>query len=856
MKYSQKRKGVRLFVATALVFAFLSGFSYPQTNVRNTVVSAAAEVSVASYEELKNAVASGAQNIAITSNDMFYNPIQETITIDHDVSIRNASDALNLTLKAVPGKRHFYVTKNGSLHLLGTSDRTIVLTGDANVADPSSYSGGINVSGGSLELNNVTFNQTVAKLGGAIEAYDNAKLQLDTVSFRKTKATTPTYGGHGSAIYYDNSKSYSDLAAGSYNIQIANSTVDTTTATFNGAFFFKDVTARLENMRVSNIATSGNGGVFYIDNSDLNRSGVTTPQIRIKEINIENSNSSLSGGDFHVINTSMDIDGLQTSDAHASGSGGSIYAKLSDVSISNSKFIDNKSTHLAPAIGFKGGAMMIVDSNFTIHDSKLESALTSGDISASTENATYGGGIYITGNTVFKATGLSIDGGQAEFGGAMYIDSATSVTIDGSSSFTNNTATTNYSKTSAENKGDGGAIYVNPEVEIDGEVYNMYTRMHIAGDTTFANNIADIKFTPNNAIEKYREYIPLEVAGVSPDQSGVTEAYQKSPLNSWDINFDEEETITTKTIIVKYHGRNPAVLEATKSQVFTYTVTNSEEEVLPTVPILTIKEVGFEFPGSDFVKFVYRVDNDPSKPGVDVTKTLNLNTLPEGVILQEISGAKVLHIDAVWKDVPVVSNHTLTIAEVTDSSNPTLTDHSYNIQVYLKDETGNPVTGYVTLANGQVVIADANGMITFTLKPSDEPIVITSIPENYQVKVVQVPSDGFKTSYTADTGSGEHDYDTSFVTITSDSVVEIMNTVETNQVEPNVPNPDPGETPGTVTPEVPQTPKTPDDDAVDPGTGPITGFVHNDPMNLLILIMVSAAIVGSYELMKKTKHHK
>ncbi|TDW26407.1 polymorphic membrane protein [Breznakia blatticola] len=854
----QIHEKLRLLLVMMVGVSMLTGFAYTtpklQTQEKQNVLGVT--TNVATYDELKAAIDAGAQSIAITSNDMFKHPMKDTLVINHKVVITNASN-LNITLKVSEGKRHFSVTKNGDLSIVDTSGHTITLTGQANEANPSSYSGGIYVGGGKLTLSNVTFNQTVAKLGGAIEAYDNAQIVLDAVTFNLTKAMTASAaGGHGSVMYYDNSKSNQELLAGTYNVHITNSKVNTPAATFNGAFFFKDVTVAIDTLQVSRVATSGNGGAFYIDNSNLDRTNAGVPQIDAKNLTITSSSSSLSGGDFHILNASVSIDNLKTTDAHASGSGGSIYAKGADVFVQNSTFIDNKSTHMAPALGFKGGAMMIVDSNFYIQDSKLESELTSRDLSANTENATYGGGIYITGATVFEASNVSVDGGQAEFGGAMYIDSATSIRISGASSFTNNHATTEYSSNTSA--GDGGAIYINPEIEENGALVNMYERMHIDADTIFQGNSADVLFIPNNAIEKYDAYIPMKVQGVSPDLHSAEPDYQQSPLNSYDINFDEKaQEPTTGTIIVKYHGQNPTFFEATKSQVFVYNLADG----LPTIPLKNNEEIGFTFTYSTFVKYVLRVNNDITQQGIDITDDdmhgFDLKQLPQGVILQDIgNNTKVLHIDAIWENDPVVDTHTVTIAEVTNSTTPALVDKAYTVQVYIQDDEGHPLTGYVTLSDGTNVLADANGMISFQLGSKDAPITIVDIPEGYKVKVAEVLLEGYDVSYTVNDGSGEHAYDASFYPVTSDLVIHITNTVERDTNEPTPPKPvDPLEpTPpsdGTQTPEVPKGSDTSPDD----GDGPITGMKANDPIYLVILILSGAGLFGMYKLIREGRKH-
>lgn len=384
----------------------------------------------------------GSANVTITGGEVIANSKGETITfadgktfdVKPGVSIGGGSGGIagnggSATIKISGG-----IIKTGSIgggstrstkgHKIGYANITITggdISGQFIMVKGGTSACKFNMSGGTIHDSNTTDGQFVKlqENGGAV--YMDDPSGVATVSGGTIENCTAINGG---AIY---------MTAGEFTLsgtgEIKNcSTIDSNG--LGGAIFLGktgDVkgTFTMTGGSISgNKAIDGLGGAIYLDGGDATISGGTIEL-----------NEALNGGGAYLAGGTLNISSGTFKGNIATHNGGGAYVSGGNINMSGGSFERNKA-------GIDGGGVAVFAGNFNI---------SSGTIGGKdlANNATNGGGVYVSGgNVLIYGSGTISHNTAEENGGGVYVANGNVTMIGG-------VIDSNDAKT-----GDGGGIYV------------------------------------------------------------------------------------------------------------------------------------------------------------------------------------------------------------------------------------------------------------------------------------------------------------------------------------------------------------------------------------------------------------
>ena len=318
-------------------------------------------------------------------------------------------------------------TRGGAIYVadgdltIGNSEETTKTTFKSNSA--TTKGGAIYINNGTHSITNATFGGTdtneenTAENGGAIYVAGAATTTIvgvstsDAVTFTANKATE----GAGGAIYA--------TAASTTNLKNAAFTSNTAT-TYGGALNIEETATKLDADAVtftSNTASNAGGAIAARSNSV---SSVSNSAFKANKATID-------GGAIYAAGLSFDVSHSTFTDNTAQF-GGAINATGASIDVSDSTFTTNSASS-------NGGALYVAGATTTT----IGGASTSDTVTFTSNTATAGdgGAIYATDGSTTNLKNASFTSNTAMYGGALNIaGAATNLDID-AVTFTNNKGT-------------------------------------------------------------------------------------------------------------------------------------------------------------------------------------------------------------------------------------------------------------------------------------------------------------------------------------------------------------------------------------------------------------------------------
>jgi predicted outer membrane repeat protein len=322
---------------------------------------------------LRQAVIDAAPNDTINFDTLLYDEVinlSSEIDINKDLTI-NGLGATHLTLNGV----------NPPVRIFGIQSATVIISG-LTIAnghtDPAYDGGGINMSGGSLTVNNVVFTNNIAGRGGGIYNFGGS-LTLNNVIFTSNQAS-----GSGGAIYQNqgsltitNSTFTGGVAGGdggaieaaNIPLMISNSSFASNTASnYGGAIRWgSGATVDLEhphtltvlNTTFSNNHAARGSGINRVSDTSLG----TTDRIANSTFSA-NGTDGLGGGLFSADGTLILTN--NTFSANSASNGGGIYNSSANLDVINNTFSANSASSGGPSSGggiySQGGTLSLINS--------------------------------------------------------------------------------------------------------------------------------------------------------------------------------------------------------------------------------------------------------------------------------------------------------------------------------------------------------------------------------------------------------------------------------------------------------------------------------------------------------------
>ena len=337
----------------------------------------------------------------------------DTINDIYDEKCINLTDIDNPIILDFNG---FEVNARGFCRIFNitASDVTILnavlINGNAsgNQSDNVSKGGAIFWAGDSGQLENVTFENNYAEIGGAVY-YNSTAVDATIINSTFINNTAESFGG---AI---------DCSA---NMELYNSTFESNHADTGAALCMETGATGSQgsnNEFLSNVALSDGGAIAFINASDI---AVDTYFFY--------NNTAANGGAIYVDENSRKIDIINSTFVkNSADEGGAVSIEASDVTLSGSEFYENNATNGgAVYIGGSGEMNKIQNSIFTDNIATENGAGicwngSAGEIAGSefyNNTAANGGAIYLTGedtkaniiNSTFKYNNATKNGGAID----------------------------------------------------------------------------------------------------------------------------------------------------------------------------------------------------------------------------------------------------------------------------------------------------------------------------------------------------------------------------------------------------------------------------------------------------------
>jgi len=287
--------------------------------------------------------------------------------------------------------------------------------------------GAIQVDGGSLTLDSVTFDANRAQtLGGAIRAFGGAAVHIDDCMFTNNSAKNGAaiHAATGitvrNTIFRDNSADLSALGSGA----VAYLSGSSSDSVFESVVFDK------------NLATGSGAALYFLgrsllinglvatNNRSTNRSGgalAVSGTAHAKQVEIVNSlfEGNSAEGDGGAISFSSDLDTLDVQHSSfvsntANNNGGALYLTGGDVIVTNNTFSGNQATDGGGAIYVFGAGLTLRHATFSEGSANRGSALavngSSSINSVELANNLIDGGCFVTDPDSVTSLGGNLEG--------------------------------------------------------------------------------------------------------------------------------------------------------------------------------------------------------------------------------------------------------------------------------------------------------------------------------------------------------------------------------------------------------------------------------------------------------------
>lgn len=355
-------------------------------------------------------------------------------TLRQAIEDADANDEADTISFDLPGAGDTTIALDSQLDITAADDLSIDAAGDNNVTI-SNASGRvfyIDSAGGNVSLANMTLTGAAGadEDGGAIQSVSNNSLQLDNVSIENSTASV------GGAISMEDG-----------NLHLLNSSVTGNTAGDTGAI--RSVGGDVE---VTGSSVEGNEATEYGPGGIQTYSGKVT----LTDSSVSgNTGSDYGSGGIYSYSGDVTLSGSSVSGNMSGGDGGAVYTNSGKVTVTNSTLSNNTTAAGGGGVYSYSGAVDVTDSTIAgnqateygggIHANEGNVTITNSTISGNT--AAESGGIRAV-SGILTVTRSTLSGNTAnEYGGAISAFSG-SVTVT-ASTISGNTATA-Y---------DGGGIY-------------------------------------------------------------------------------------------------------------------------------------------------------------------------------------------------------------------------------------------------------------------------------------------------------------------------------------------------------------------------------------------------------------
>jgi predicted outer membrane repeat protein len=275
--------------------------------------------------------------------------------------------------------------------------RIMDIRSDANVtlrdltlsnAASTSNGGALNIDGGSLTVDTVTFedNSNGGRLGGAIYAFGGAIVIIDDCLFENNSA------GSGAAIF------------ASTGITVRNTVFQNNKASQRGIVYFsgRNSDSLLEDVTFDqNLANgSGGGAIFFLGRKLLIDGLIATGN----QVTGGKGGAVLTTGTAHAKEIRI-VNAVFEGNKAEDGGAISVSGSPDLLDITHSSFISNVATD-------DGGALYVTSGNVTVTN----------DTFSGNQANDQGGAIYVSGSTVLTMQHATFSGGSAARGNALYIN--------------------------------------------------------------------------------------------------------------------------------------------------------------------------------------------------------------------------------------------------------------------------------------------------------------------------------------------------------------------------------------------------------------------------------------------------
>ena len=264
---------------------------------------------------------------------------------------------------------------------------------DVSFSDNDHSLGALNISGGSLVGDRLTFTDNSATApGGGI--YSSGALTLSNSSFDNND-TTSIGGGI----------SHSSNA----NVSITNTSFQNCDATSPGGGIYLDssnANVTLENLIFTqNISTNGNGGGLYIGLADMltitnsvfaqntsqNPGGgayINANSSTLSRLTFNNNSSQSTGGGMQLDGTTANLDHLIFTNNSSQAPGGGLYLGVSNpVTLSNAAFANNIANNFGGGLYASGGPVTLTHASFSENSATDGDAIYNGTSSLTLRNS-------------------------------------------------------------------------------------------------------------------------------------------------------------------------------------------------------------------------------------------------------------------------------------------------------------------------------------------------------------------------------------------------------------------------------------------------------------------------------------
>ena len=421
--------------------------------------------------------------------------------IDDDInSLVIQGSRPSIKLIAPFGDRHFVI--DDSVPVFTLKNITLVKNEEEDYEEDSpNVNGGIEITGGSITFDGVTFRELNSKSSGVVS------ITGGTVTFK---------GSSFNSCYADNGGTVS-ITGGT--VDFADSTFDTCSSDNGGAVNVAGGTASFTGGSFKS-CSANNGGAVYADNGSVtfsgtafsgnsaDKGGAIYSKATLKLSNgtafSTSKNKARLGGALYIEGGETATEGTVNFDGNTAEDGGAVYIENGTLNANSAvTFSSNEASG-------NGGAVYIAGGSFTASSAAFDGNISAGDGGAvyspngsstvTFSEITFSGNSADRGGAVYSNSAMNLNAGtkfsaanKARLGGALYVAGMTA-TIGGEVEFSSNTASEN-----------GGAVYLekgsitgNAASDFTGNTaYGSGGAIYIAGGG-FASSAAD-SFTNNIA---------------------------------------------------------------------------------------------------------------------------------------------------------------------------------------------------------------------------------------------------------------------------------------------------------------------------------------------------------------------